>query len=123
MKTILVVEDEAEAQKLIYRFLTDEGYNVLGAASLEQANKVIASLKSLDAAVVDFWLDGSSSQALMEALSSQFPNLPIIMISGGRQAFPIEVSHAVSHLSGASQFIQKPFERQELVSVLRAALS
>lgn len=118
MRTVLVVDDERGVVDIITHYLSGSGYNVLAEDSFERAQQLIASLEQLDAAIIDFWLEDTTSLALIEELANRFPNISLIMISGGRPDFPIETSHALSRLSGANSFVQKPFKREELMSVL-----
>ena len=123
MKTILLVDDDAEVLSLIARIVSDNGYNGVSANSLAEAIEVVDRLTSLDMAIIDFWLDAASAIPIMEKLNDRFPEAPLVMITGGGQNLSVETSRAISRLSGATVFIQKPFRREALSSLLKKSLS
>ena len=85
--------------------------------------EIINGGASFDLAIVDFWLDGTDSVSLFDALQSERPGLPFIMMTGGSGDFPIEMSHGIARVSGASEFLQKPFRRAQLLSLVERLLS
>ncbi len=123
MKTILLVDDDPEVLSIIARIVSDNGYNGISANSLEEALEVVDRLTSLDMAIIDFWLDAASAIPVMEKLNDRFPEAPVVMITGGGHNLSVETSRAISRLSGATVFLQKPFRREALSSLLQKSLS
>jgi two-component system, NtrC family, response regulator AtoC len=69
-----------------------------------------------DLVLTNYMMPRMSGLALIAALRTRNPTMPIIMISG-------EVAQASAALAaGASQFLSKPFTRTQLVQVLISVL-
>ena len=116
---ILIVDDEPDIRLLIEGILRDEGYDTRGAGDAEAA---IAAFRARRPSLVilDVWLQGSRMDgiAILETLHSEEPHVPVVMISGHGT---IEVAvGAIQH--GAYDFIEKPFQSDRLLLVVRRAL-
>ena len=116
---ILIVDDEPDIRLLIEGTLRDEGYETRGAGDAEQA---IAAFRSRRPSLVilDVWLQGSRMDGIgiLETLQSEEPHVPVVMISGHGT---IEMAvGAIQH--GAYDFIEKPFQTDRLLLVVRRAL-
>ena len=116
---ILIVDDEPDIRLLIEGTLRDEGYETRGAGDAEQA---IAAFRSRRPSLVilDVWLQGSRMDGIgiLETLQSEEPHVPVVMISGHGT---IEMAvGAIQH--GAYDFIEKPFQSDRLLLVVRRAL-
>src|ERR1700735_2196497 len=116
---ILVVDDEPDIRLLIEGTLRDEGYDTRVAGDAEGAlNAFRARRPSL--VILDVWLQGSRMDGIgiLEALHSEEPHVPVVMISGHGT---IEMAvGAIQH--GAYDFIEKPFQSDRLLLVVRRAL-
>jgi two-component system, NtrC family, nitrogen regulation response regulator NtrX len=116
---ILIVDDEPDIRLLIEGTLRDEGYETRGAGDAEQA---IATFRSRRPSLVilDVWLQGSRMDGIgiLETLQTEEPHIPVVMISGHGT---IEMAvGAIQH--GAYDFIEKPFQSDRLLLVVRRAL-
>lgn len=112
-KTILVVEDNPQALKLLSLYLTQAGYEVLTAANgtraLELAEKYCPIAITLDLLLPD--RDGWEVLTELKA-SSRTREIPVVIISVlDRQSLGFQL--------GASEYLTKPVERTELLQVLR----
>lgn len=110
---ILVVDDESDIRRLISDILNDEGYNVLQAATGDQAINVIHSECPPHLVLLDVWLNDSKYDGLqlLEIILKRFPDIPVIMISGHST-----IETAVAALKkGAVDFIEKPFKTDRLL--------
>ena len=116
MKTLLLIDDDAEIISLISQMLSQAGYRVVSAQSEDAALALVTGDTAFDAAIVDFWLGTKPALSVLDALAERRPGLPIMVVSGGGADMPIEVSHSLSRLSGAVSFLQKPFQRPDLLS-------
>jgi len=116
---ILIVDDEPDIRLLIDGILQDEGYETRGAGDSDTAIKAFRTRRP-SLVVLDVWLQGSRLDGLgiLETLHSEEPHVPVVMISGHGT---IEMAvGAIQH--GAYDFIEKPFQYDRLLLVVRRAL-
>src|SRR6185312_1913157 len=116
---ILIVDDEPDIRLLIDGILRDEGYETRGAGDADAA---IASfrVRRPSLVILDVWLQGSRMDglALLETFHSEEPHVPVAMISGHGN-----IEMAVQAIQqGAYDFIEKPFQSDRLLLVVRRAL-
>ena len=113
---ILVVDDETSVRHLLRVMLTTEGYEPLlaanGAEGLQLAHEHLPALVILD------WmmpiLDGLTTlQALRNDPATA--NIPVVMLTA-RQG---ENDMAQAMVHGADFYITKPFDAEEMLSVVR----
>src|SRR5271168_4091594 len=116
---ILIVDDEPDIRLLIEGLLRDEGYETRQAADADAA---IAAFRARRPSLVilDVWLQGSKLDGIgiLQVLHREEPQVPAVMISGHGT---IETAvAAIRH--GAYDFIEKPFQSDRLLLVVRRAL-
>jgi two-component system, OmpR family, response regulator len=114
MTRILLVEDDADVQVVVSEFVGTMGYDVVSAASAEEARCALA-MNPVDLAVIDCLMSGEQGSSLAE--HCQKLGIPTILTSGD--------PHYLELLGNQTQpFLPKPFrlgELSELISrVLRA---
>ena len=116
---ILIVDDEPDIRMLIDGILADEGYETRGAGDSDSA---IAAFRARRPSLVilDVWLQGSRLDGigLLEMFHGEEPAVPVVMISGHGT---IEVAVGAIQ-QGAYDFIEKPFQSDRLLLVVRRAL-
>ena len=116
---ILIVDDEPDIRLLIDGVLRDEGYDTRQAARFRQALAVFRARRPA-LAILDVWLQGSKLDGLgiLTAFHREEPQVPVVMISGHGT-----IEMAVQAIQqGAYDFIEKPFESDRLLLVVRRAL-
>lgn len=117
-RDILIVDDEADIRSSLAGILEDEGYLPRLAADGRAALACVeAHPPSL--VILDIWLEGTGpdGMAVLEQLRASHPDVPVVMISGHGT---IETAVQAMKL-GAYDFIQKPFEVDRLLMVIRRA--
>ena len=118
MKNILIVDDEDDIRQLISDILTDEGYSVSEAYSVDSAVEV-ANVKIPELVLLDMCLknDVDGGMTLLNFFKDHFPDMPVIMISAhGNIEMAVEAIK-----KGAYDFIEKPFKTDQLLVVIERA--
>ena len=115
---ILIVDDEADIRDLVAGVLEDEGYAARTAADSDAA---LAALDERRPSLVllDVWLQGSRLDGLdlLDEIKRRDPSLPVLMISGHGN-----LDTAVAAIRrGATDFIEKPFEAEQLLLLVGRA--
>ena len=119
MSDILIVDDEADIRALISDILEDEGYKVRQAMEADGALAAVAqSQPSL--IILDIWLQGSRMDGIeiLKSVKRDNPDVPVVIISGHGN---IEIAVAAIK-QGAYDFIEKPFNTDQLLVVVGRAL-
>lgn len=116
---ILIVDDEPDIRLLVDGILKDEGYDTRLAADSDAALAAFR-LRRPSLVVLDVWLQGSRLDGLgiLASLHREEPQVPVVMISGHGT-----IEMAVSAIQqGAYDFLEKPFQSDRLLLVVRRAL-
>ena len=109
---ILVVEDESGVRRVIQRILLSHGYDVVCAATCEEA---LERVEGVDLVLTDVVLPGVSGSALVNRLREARPDLPIVFMSGYKDPADALPPH--------SAFLAKPFSREALLGKVAQALA
>src|ERR1700694_1359404 len=116
-KHLLLVEDESLLRQAIAEQLADRGYRVEQADSGEAALTHLADF-AFDVIVSDLRLPGIDVAAVVDAAVERYPDIVAIVVTGYGT-----VKDAVEAIKrGAWDFVSKPFQIDELLHVLDAAL-
>ncbi len=119
MSDILIVDDERDIRELISEILRDEGYATRVAANADEAmNAITADPPSL--LILDLWLKDSRMDGIgiLMAVKREHPGVPVVIISGHGN---IEIAVAAIK-KGAYDFIEKPFNIDQLMVVIGRAM-
>jgi two-component system OmpR family response regulator len=120
MPHILVVEDEEHLAIGIKYNLEAEGFTVTtvgnGQAALEA---VAATERPVDLVVLDLMLPGMSGYAVCEAIRDQNGDIPVVMLT----ARTLVEDRIRGFDAGTDVYLQKPFDLDELLSIVRNLLS
>src|SRR5918912_867649 len=116
-KHVLLVEDEAPLRQAVAEQLGDRGFHVEQAESGEAALARLAEF-AFDIIITDLRLPGVDGSAVVQAAVERYPHIIAIVVTGFGT-----VKDAVEAIKrGASDFVSKPFQIDELLHVLDAAL-
>src|SRR5919106_5780850 len=116
-KHLLLVEDEGPLRQAIAEHLADRGYQVEQAESGEAALARLADF-AFDVIITDLRLPGIDGSAVVDAAVERYPDIVAIVVTGFGT-----VKDAVEAIKlGAWDFVSKPFQIDELLHVLDAAL-
>ncbi len=116
MQRVLVVEDEATMRSILFRILSERGYEVAAADSGERGLEFAQEFLP-DVVVMDQNLPGISGQNATQKIIEIVPGVKVIMVT----AFG-EIEKAVNAIRrGAYDYLTKPFDNDEfLLRVQRA---
>lgn len=118
-KHILIVEDEAHMAFGIKFNLESEGYRVSVANDGPTALRLFDELPGdVHLVILDLMLPGMSGYAVCETLRSKGSDVPILMLS----ARTLPEDRIRGYDVGANQYLQKPFELDELLAMVRNLL-
>ena len=120
MATILIIDDDPGTRFLIRSLLeTHFGHEVILAADGETGLVRYRRIQP-DLLITDLIMPGLRGGILIEHLHNIYPNSRIIAISGSSEASQL-LEKAVD--AGAFAALKKPFDQQELFSVVKRALA
>lgn len=116
-KRILVVDDDPDVREIISVMLGEAGYNVYGACDGLDA---LESLKKrrYDALVTDYHMPKMNGLELLDLVQSMWPELPVIIASS--DSFLRTEGERL--LAPAYALLEKPFDRTDLLEILRSAV-
>jgi two-component system response regulator AtoC len=114
---VLVIDDDPGVRDYMEALVTRQGYEVHAAADGEEA---LAQLRDVrpDLVTLDVVLPGMDGLATLAELKKRLPEVPVVMLSGHGQARNIVEAMRL----GASDFLRKPFEVEELELAFQKAL-
>ena len=117
---ILLVEDQSEVRHVVVSMLEKNGYRVVTAASLAEAEEVFAREKdTIDLLFSDIVLPDGSGILLEERFRFQRPGLPVLMSSG----YADDKMQWELIQKRNLPFLQKPYPLDSLLRSIRQALS
>ncbi|MFO7152378.1 MAG: response regulator transcription factor [Bacillota bacterium] len=114
---ILVVEDEDSIRRFIVINLKRSGYEVLEAATGEEA-LAVAEEQRPDLIVLDVMLPGMDGFEVCRILRERQPEMAVIMLTARGQA----MDKIMGLELGADDYLVKPFDPLELTARIRAVL-
>jgi two-component system, NtrC family, response regulator AtoC len=118
--SILIVDDESKIRTLLASALSDDGHEAVAAASASEARQLL-SQRLFDVMVVDNLMPGMTGLDLIRELTAT-------MVEGDRPQVVMITAHATVENAiaamklGAFDYLQKPFEIDELLVVVRRAV-
>jgi DNA-binding NtrC family response regulator len=114
---LLFIDDEATLRGVMAERLTERGFTVVEADSGEQALELLDQF-AFDAVITDLKLPGIDGSRVLEGARERYPGIVTIVITGyGTMSDALNAGKR-----GASDFIAKPFQFDELFLRLQKAL-
>ena len=117
---ILVVDDSPLVRQILENYLSKEGIKVI---STNRGDTALAFLKKLinriDAIITDYHMPGIDGEELCRAIREDIgdKDIPILFITGNRKVVD-KLFHA-----GASDYLHKPFSKDELLARIRVHIN
>lgn len=119
MSDILIVDDERDIRELISDILEDEGYATRLAGNSDDAMAAV-NAEPPALMILDIWLKDSDMDGIdiLKSVKRDNPDVPVVIISGHGN---VEIAVAAIK-QGAYDFIEKPFNIDQLMVVIRRAM-
>jgi two-component system phosphate regulon response regulator OmpR len=120
MPMVLVVDDDMRLRELLSKFLVDYSYRVQTAANAAQARAQLAS-QHFDMMILDIMMPKETGLELLSSMrsaQSSYKHLPVILLTA--QDGLDEKIHGL--MSGADDYLTKPFEPKELIARIETVL-
>src|SRR2546423_4279428 len=115
---ILVVDDEDSIREIVCSMLNAAGYHCKQASSGVDALGVLATGEDFALMLSDLMMRDLDGIGLLEQTKIKFPEMPVIMVTAVH-----DISVALAAIrNGAYDYLLKPFEREQLVAMVRRAL-
>ncbi|SEH08311.1 nitrogen regulation protein NR(I) [Candidatus Venteria ishoeyi] len=118
MNNVWVIDDDRSIRWVLEKALSQAGLDV---TSFDRADKVIHALEQKLPSVIitDVRMPGMSGLALLEHLSDQHPDIPVILMT----AYSDLESAVSAYQGGAFEYLPKPFDIDEAVDLTQRAIS
>jgi CheY-like chemotaxis protein len=118
-QTILVIDDEHLVLDVISNILTEEGFEVLKAATSEEAlQKAAPGEHKIDLVLADIVMPGMSGGELVKMIQSLQPEIRVLYMSGFTKYTILDHGN----LESVGSFIWKPFAPADLLAKIRELL-
>ena len=113
---LLVVDDDDRIRALLKEYLARAGFRVTGAGDAAAARRLLQTLE-FDLAVFDVMMPGEDGLSLTRWVRGRSPTPVLLLTAKG------EATDRIAGLeTGADDYLQKPFEPQELLLRIEAIL-
>ena len=113
---VLLVEDDAPVRELICRALRANGFDVMAAASGEEALD-LEPTRSVDLLLSDVMLPNRNGFDVAKQIRRRSPHIAVVFMSG----FYEQAVAEAAHFDVGSTILHKPFAMADLMAHLRAA--
>src|SRR2546423_4934808 len=115
---ILVVDDEEAIREIVSSMLNNAGYQTKQASSGVEALATINSGEPFDLMLSDLMMPEMDGITLLERMKEARPDMPAIMVTAVH-----DISVALAAIrNGAYDYLLKPFEREQMLAIVRRAL-
>jgi len=116
---VLFVDDEENILRSLVRLTMDENYTVVTADSGQQGLQLLGSIKEIALIVSDQRMPGMNGAEFLEKSRELAPDSIRMLLTGYS-----EISAAIDSINkgGASRYLSKPWNDDELLQTLRSAV-
>jgi two-component system chemotaxis response regulator CheY len=117
MAKIMVVDDSKIMRKILTNTLTDAGHEVLKDAP--NGKEAVDALETMevkpDLITLDITMPVMDGLEALKIIHEKYPDIKVVMVSAAGQKN--KVMDALK--SGARDFLQKPFEKEDVLAVIK----
>ncbi len=117
-KRVLVVEDEALVRLILAETLEDEGFEVVEAATGDEAARLLDEVDGFDLVVTDIQMPGDlDGIAVGKRVRSRHAHVPVIYVTGRPD------SMVTGSLGWRDAFVRKPYGPRDIIAVVSRVLA
>lgn len=115
---ILVVDDETSVRSIIAALLDHSGYQAETADGASQALEMLRQDPTYELVLSDVMMPGVDGFSLLDRIGDEFPATPVVMLTA------VHDIHVATNAfrRGAVDYLLKPFERAQLLTVVKRAV-
>ena len=115
---VLVVDDETAVRDVMCSILKQAGYECRPVGSARDALAVLRSSENISMVLSDLVMEGVGGLTLLSQMREGFPDIPIVMVTAVH-----DISVALAAIrNGAYDYLLKPFEKEQLLAMVRRDL-
>jgi putative nucleotidyltransferase with HDIG domain len=115
---ILVVDDETAVRDTVCSILTQAGYECLPVSSGRDALSILRSNEDISIVLSDLIMEGMDGLTMLSRMKQEHPEIPVVMVTAVH-----DISVALAAIrNGAYDYLLKPFEKEQLLVMVRRAL-
>ena len=118
MKKVLILEDEVSIRSFVVINLKRAGYEVVEAGTGEEALDLLKANPDVGVAILDIMLPGIDGFEVCRRIRATNPRIGIIMLTARAQ----EMDKVTGLMTGADDYVTKPFSPAELTARVDALL-
>lgn len=116
---VVIVDDSDFSRSIIRKMLTEEEIEIVGEASSAEAALAVIKEKKPNIVITDIVMPEISGIELTEKINQNFDDVSVIVVSSLSQEHI--VLEAIG--AGASDFIAKPIQKQQLIDTLEKIMA
>lgn len=114
---LLIIDDDLRQRELLEEVFTEHGYEVTSCGDGREG-LLMAQSEEFDTIVTDLKMPHISGEEILKNVLQRDPDLPVIVITGYGS-----IESAIAAMkAGAHDYIQKPFDPEELVFAVKKAV-
>ena len=116
--TVMIVDDEEMMREAVVEMLEDRAEKVVPAESGNAALEKLKESGQVNIVITDLKMPGMDGFALLDHIKIVDPNIPIVVMSGYSETFSVDEAMK----RGATEYILKPFKKEEINMIVDRAL-
>lgn len=118
--SVLIIDDDVGMLRALNKVLSGEGCMVASAASAEAAVKFLSNgQQCFDVIITDLRMPVIDGTGILRAVKRAYPDVPVIIIT----AFGSSDVKKEAYELGATAFLEKPVDTEQLIAVIENALT
>jgi len=115
---MLIIDDEEIVLKSCRKIFEAEGFEVVTTPNPQEGLKLVSE-KTFDVILVDWMMPGFDGMDVVEEIDKRSPNSAMVMISG----YPTVGRATEAMKRGAMDYLAKPFRPEEIIEIVKKAVS